>query len=259
MSFCEMMGAIQAICGVCFVFKFPKLFLKIGFIYSTIVLVLLSIGMSLAISLTIVKFLGGPVTFRTVLVATVTPGVIAGFFCILILRLVYDLDKAEQKYRELSITDDLTGIHNRRAFMEIAERELAIARRYGVEFSLVVFDIDDLKKINDKYGHLMGDKILQEVAHVCSLEIRQSDVLARIGGDEFVILVTQSENLNIEKYLDRLRQTIRQIQIDGISCPNEISASMGAAKFTKEIETIDELYRLADQEMYKNKAHNNDH
>jgi diguanylate cyclase (GGDEF)-like protein len=227
-------------------------FLKIGMFWACLLVVALAILISLGITTLVVGMSGGEMTKTSLIAAIVTPGVTAAFFSIVILRLVFDLDEAERRNNDLARTDELTGIRNRRSFLEIAERELGLAKRHSKEFALILFDIDNLKKINDHYGHLSGDKVLREIAHSVKKAIRDTDVFARLGGDEFVILVSESEKLDLEKYMNRLAGQIGEIEI-AKKINETITASMGAKRYTRDIDTIDEIYSLADQEMYQSK------
>ncbi len=180
-----------------------KVFLRVGYVKACILLVVIAITLSFAITTVILFVRGQPMSQNALIASLVTPGVIAALFSTIILRLIYDLDAAEQRFKKLATQDELTGVSNRRSFLEIATRELALAKRYGIEFAIVIIDIDDFKRVNDQFGHLMGDKVLTAIARNCQDEIRKSDILARIGGDEFVMLIAQSEPIDLEKYIQR--------------------------------------------------------
>jgi diguanylate cyclase (GGDEF)-like protein len=220
--------------------------------WACLLVVALAILISLGITTLVVGMSGGEMTKTSLIAAIVTPGVTAAFFSIVILRLVFDLDEAERRNNDLARTDELTRIRNRRSFLEIAERELGLVKRHNKEFALILFDIDNLKKINDHYGHFVGDKVLREVAQSVKKAIRDTDIFARLGGDEFVILVSESAKLDLDKYMNRLARQIGEIEI-AKEINETITASMGAKRYTRDIDTIDEIYSLADQEMYRSK------
>jgi diguanylate cyclase (GGDEF)-like protein len=230
-------------------------FLRIGIIRACILIVVLATLLSLVITSIVLNIMGEEMTGTAIVAAVVTPAITATIFSIIVLRLVYDLDEAERTNKTLARTDDLTGLHNRRSYLEIAGREIERAQRFGHEFALIAFDIDDLKRINDKYGHLVGDKVLKQIASACKEVVRSTDVIARLGGDEFVILVIESKKLNIDDYMGRLANRITGIGI-GKEIKEPITASMGAKRYTSEIKTIDDMYSAADREMYVSKRNN---
>ena len=135
--------------------KIKGWFLKIGIFRSVIVLVFLAIIISLLLTIGIMLLTDEKITRPGIIATVVTPGATTAFFSIIILKLLFDLEEAEQKFKNLSKQDDLTGISNRRAFIEIAEKELDRAIRYGVEFSIVMFDINEFKNVNDRFGHVV--------------------------------------------------------------------------------------------------------
>lgn len=152
--------------------------------------------------------------------------------------------------QRLAITDSLTNGFNRRAFMEIGEREMDRYRRFNRPLAAIMLDIDDFKNINDRYGHAAGDKVLHEVAERISRCIRDIDVLARFGGDEFAILLPDSDWRNIPDISDRI---IRCVVEEPVNIPGEsiqVTISLGAARVTPETSSLDDLLAAADQAMY---------
>ena len=236
--------------------KIKGWFLKIGIFRSVIVLVFLAIIISLLLTIGIMLLTDEKITRPGIIATVVTPGATTAFFSIIILKLLFDLEEAEQKFKNLSKQDDLTGISNRRAFIEIAEKELDRAIRYGVEFSIVMFDINEFKNVNDRFGHVVGDKMLQEIAHQCQVRIRNTDHIARWGGDEFVVLVPQSEDVDLEQYCTRIIQIIRNIHLIENNQSIRVSASIGVKRYTDDVTSIDEIFHLADRDMYQIKDEN---
>ncbi|MFQ5880665.1 MAG: GGDEF domain-containing protein, partial [Dehalococcoidia bacterium] len=114
------------------------------------------------------------------------------------------LNGATQRLADLSVLDELTGVHNRRYFYWQLERELARARRYGTPFTMVLFDIDGLKSINDGLGHLTGDELLRTFARIMQEYSRSTDTCARIGGDEFAVLAPNTPYETAAKLAERL-------------------------------------------------------
>lgn len=167
------------------------------------------------------------------------------------------LREANKKLEELSITDQLTGLHNRRHFESVFENEIKRARRENHTLSLVLFDIDYFKKINDNYGHAYGDAALKKVGetliNVCK---RPSDFVFRVGGEEFVV-VTSSENICDGKNLAELIQrNINNLKIEnsGSKISNFMTISAGIAeKIPRKNDTIDTYMKIADERLYSAK------
>ncbi|MFK5882627.1 MAG: GGDEF domain-containing protein [Sulfurospirillum sp.] len=113
------------------------------------------------------------------------------------------LVKSEQRYRELATRDSLTGILNKFAFQEELNRIISNSKRTNTKFALLFLDLDHFKEVNDTYGHDIGDKLLQEVTNRVLPNIRTEDVLARIGGDEFVLIFTNIKNDTLEKLVKK--------------------------------------------------------
>ncbi|OGB22414.1 MAG: hypothetical protein A3I66_14440 [Burkholderiales bacterium RIFCSPLOWO2_02_FULL_57_36] len=147
-------------------------------------------------------------------------------------------------------TDDLTGLNNRRHFFELGKQLFAVAQRYGTPFSIVMFDLDYFKRINDLYGHQMGDTILKRVATIAQERVRHADVLARYGGEEFIVAlpnVGAHEALAAAENIRRHVAAFREIAGD-----SELSAtiSAGVAEIVPGDDTLDYLIKRADQALY---------
>jgi len=146
----------------------------------------------------------------------------------------------------------LTGLYNRRGFLALAERQLKLGRRSGRGILLVFLDVDGMKQINDTYGHAEGDRTLIRAGGVLEKTFRESDVVARFGGDEFAVLAIEASGHNQEIIAARLRENLRQMN-DEDSGP-AISLSWGVARFDPRSKTsIGQLMAQADQAMYDHK------
>ncbi len=155
------------------------------------------------------------------------------------------------------ITDPLTEVFNRRYLFEIFKREIARAKRYNEPLSVIMMDIDHFKKINDTYGHMIGDKILKGIAKVIKERIRTSDIIARYGGEEFVIVLTNA-NLEIaQKIAEDLRQKVENIVFKIEEKSIKATISLGVAQL-KEDDDVDTLLIRADENLYtaKNRGRN---
>jgi len=152
----------------------------------------------------------------------------------------------------LALTDELTGLYNRRGFLALAERQLKLGRRSGRGILLVFIDVDGLKQLNDTFGHAEGDRTLIRAGGVLEKTFRESDVVARFGGDEFAVLAIEASQHNQETIAARLRENLRQMN-DEDSGP-AISLSWGVARFDPRSKTsIGQLMAQADQAMYDHK------
>lgn len=149
-----------------------------------------------------------------------------------------------------AVIDGLTGIYNRRKFMEEYEREFVRAKRYGEPFSLIVVDLDFLKKINDNFGHQAGDEAIKSVAAVMRQSCRTIDIPARYGGEEFCLLLPNTDLELAEQIAERLRKLINECEIVGYG---NISASIGVACYPKHAPDPDALFQKADDALYKAK------
>jgi diguanylate cyclase (GGDEF)-like protein len=152
----------------------------------------------------------------------------------------------------LALTDELTGLYNRRGFMALAERQLKVGRRSGRGMLLFVMDVDRLKQINDSFGHCEGDRALKCTADALEETFRDSDVVARLGGDEFAVLAIEASGHSEATIKTRLFECLKSI---GAQQPSyEISLSLGVARFDPRNRTsIGELMVKADQAMYEQK------
>jgi diguanylate cyclase (GGDEF)-like protein len=166
-----------------------------------------------------------------------------------ILILAWRIDILEQEIRELSIRDDLTHLYNRRGFFLLAERELRTARRANLAFSVLFLDLDGLKQVNDKLGHDIGSEFLKETAAMINLCFRESDVVARVGGDEFVVA-----GVAAEPGIFMASQRLQRLADDRNARPGNgylVEFSLGMATFDQSNpETLEELVKRADQVMY---------
>jgi diguanylate cyclase (GGDEF)-like protein len=166
---------------------------------------------------------------------------------------VIERKRMEQEIRNLSLTDDLTGLYNRRGFTLLAEQEVKLARREKRDMLLMFGDVDGLKTINDSHGHAQGDLALQEVSTALKETFRESDILARIGGDEFVVLAVDASMERADILTNRIQVALkrRKQQADR---PYQLSLSLGIANYDPEAPcTLSELIAQADGRMYRQK------
>ena len=162
---------------------------------------------------------------------------------------VENADLHEEKKLQ-AVTDGLTGISNRRNFNDSFAKEFERARRYAEPMSLAVVDLDFLKKINDTYGHTAGDDAIKAVASVLSSSSRSIDIAARYGGEEFCLLFPNTLLEESVQIAERIRKLINEIELEGIG---NISASIGVANFPLHASDPDDLFKRADEALYKAK------
>ena len=171
------------------------------------------------------------------------------------IRLLQDeLKRSNEKLQELSNTDPLTMLYNRRYMMSALERELHRAQRKGAPLSLIIMDIDHFKRINDTFGHQQGDVVLMRVAELARQSLRSYDVAARYGGEEFVLILPETSHEEALHVADRLRLAIQQEAFAAPINTTRITISMGVASFPcPGLTTIDDLIRAADEALYRAK------
>jgi diguanylate cyclase (GGDEF)-like protein len=162
------------------------------------------------------------------------------------------LREREQRLDHMSKTDALTLVANRRHFLELLERELARARRYGASLSCVMVDLDHFKEVNDRHGHLIGDQVLVAVADALRRSIRESDVVARYGGEEFVLLLPSTDLTGARDLAERCRAVIAATQVAGRQGLLSVTASMGVASLPPAAD-LDGLLSAADEALYQAK------
>ncbi len=163
-----------------------------------------------------------------------------------------ELEQANEEIQQLSITDELTGLLNRRGFYLLAQPALESARRHRHSCLLAFFDVDGLKRVNDGYGHDAGDDLIRDFAGVLRGNLRKSDIVARMGGDEFCALITEPEG-DPQWLRDRIVHAMGGFTEAG-DRPYQLSASIGLAEFNpSEPTTLDALLAHADELMYEDK------
>ena len=167
------------------------------------------------------------------------------------------LKKLNKELQDLTNIDPLTGAYNRRYFSHISKKLLPLTRREKKNLSLVMIDIDDFKKVNDTYGHDIGDMILKKLVKTISDNLRESDIVARFGGEEFVILLSNTRASEAEFILEKIRIIIQNSMFEEI----RITISIGISEYTFDEDNIEEALKRADEGLYiakengKNKIH----
>ena len=162
------------------------------------------------------------------------------------------LEDLLDKVNFMAITDSLTGLYNRRRFLDVLTNEYERAKRYGTPFSLVMLDIDYFKKINDNFGHVVGDTVLKEISEILLKGIRDIDTAARYGGEEFMLILPNTDKDHARIVAERIRQAIETYDFIGLD--RKISASIGISGMPDaSIADEDRLIRCADFGLYRAK------
>ena len=152
--------------------------------------------------------------------------------------------------QKLAVTDGLTGVYNRHGFCDLGSREVERSARYNRPLTAIMLDIDDFKMVNDTYGHAFGDLVLREVVEQCRQSTRTVDILGRYGGDEFAILLPETDMYTATSVADRLRDTVAELRITEGSAEVSVTISLGIAKLTTETQYLEGLLARADSAMY---------
>jgi len=166
-----------------------------------------------------------------------------------------DLKQISDEFKKLSVTDSLTGIYNRRHFEELIHTETEIAQRHGEVLSLLVIDIDHFKKVNDNYGHPCGDSVLKEVAGTLKANLRKTDIICRVGGEEFVAICKRADKVAAMEISQKLREKVESLTTPFHGEGIKVTISVGVASLNTESgeEQADSLYKQADIAVYHSK------
>jgi diguanylate cyclase (GGDEF)-like protein len=163
--------------------------------------------------------------------------------------------RQRDELRTMAATDELTRVYNRRYFFDQLDRELAAARRYSVPVSVLILDLDGLKALNDSFGHETGDEALRTLAQRLVRYSRASDIVARVGGDEFAVILSRTDSAGAVQIARRMQSSVEdEVPLAGKSRRLRIAVSFGFASFPEDAEDAGQLLRHADGRMYAAKA-----
>jgi len=164
-------------------------------------------------------------------------------------HLFKQLEVQRERLEELAMTDQLTGLYNRHYLLDNASKKINAAKRHDIALSLVVIDIDFFKSFNDEHGHAMGDLVLTKVAELLASHVRDYDIVARFGGEEFVILYDHCLLIQAVEKTENLRKSLEQLKPEGLT----VTASFGLAQFQLQDTDFDGLFARADEAVYQAK------
>ena len=190
-----------------------------------------------------------PQTF-TILMAKFSPFLLVAYVTSM---LAADILQAKKRITRLSQTDDLTGLLNMRAFNLVLEKEIARVTRYAQPFTVIMVDVDGLKGVNDRHGHTAGSRLIRIIAQSIQDCVRTSDVLARYGGDEFVIMMAHTSTEHARTAAERIRAAINNTSFDVKGVRIASTVSVGIASFPECVEEAADVLDKADIALYKSK------
>ena len=167
---------------------------------------------------------------------------------------ITDLVKNAQELKKLATIDSMTGLYNRRHFLVLAETEWGRFQRYQRPLTMLMVDVDHFKLVNDKFGHATGDIVLTSVANACFEDKRTTDIVGRIGGEEFAMLLPETDIEQAAIVAERVRQKIMKRRLLAEDRDLSVTVSLGVAQATLSMSGVGALLNAADQALYKAKA-----
>ena len=236
--------------------------------------IIITVFLSIVVSNILVHFFettfSPPITLSDYVGTTFISGVASTIASILIFSRTYQLSLAkaelenltqrllsmQKKLRIQAETDSLTGLANRRSFFLSLHKEISRYDRAQRPFSVLLIDIDHFKKVNDTYGHIVGDHVLQELAKILETDARNQDLVARTGGEEFCVLLPETTHEQAEITAERIRKTTSEVYMDCDICSKpafKITISIGVAEIRPN-ENVDQIYNRADMALYRAKT-----
>jgi diguanylate cyclase (GGDEF)-like protein len=198
----------------------------------------------------------GPSYYRSALkISVLVPLMVATPVSWVVVNLLHEVESAHASALNLAWRDELTGLLHRRRFVELAQRELDLARRSAAPLAAALIDLDHFKQINDEFGHEVGDAVLRATANACAQALRGTDLIARWGGEEFVVVLPLASPGAAAEVVERVRAAIAAQEVAGPGgVPVRCTASIGLARFDPSSAAFDDLIRRADLAMYQAKA-----
>ncbi len=168
-----------------------------------------------------------------------------------------ELERSCRQLEELSVLDELSGLYNRRGFMTLAHQQLALARRRKEKFLLFFIDLDNLKAINDTYGHKEGDAALVNTSRIIKKTFRETDIAGRWGGDEFAVIAIDSTINEFDEIIKRLKKYLNEVNAK-TKKPYKLSFSVGSASYSQgRYHSIEDMLEMADIDLYRKKKSKN--
>ncbi|MDZ7856435.1 GGDEF domain-containing protein [Sphaerotilus sp.] len=224
---------------------------RVGVRKATAAVVGLSVVASVALTLVWHLVAGWSLQSQGMVMAALVPVPIASVCAAFTLKLILALDQAMVRLEELAMTDSLTNVRNRRCFMQAAALEFERATRHNRPMAIVLIDVDHFKRINDRHGHQVGDKALIDIARACQATLRKTDLLARFGGEEFIVLLPETGQREAVRLAERMRSAVAtDVQLPDRAQVGLVTISLGAVALSRATPTLDLLIQAADQALY---------
>lgn len=231
-----------------------RLGMRLGLLHATAALTLCVIVAAGVIAQGVISIAGQGDRLIALIATTVCSSVLTPLVAYLVLRLVFELHRTRQQLTALATHDDLTGVHNRRHFMTMVQREWDRARRYNMQAALLLIDADHFKHVNDNHGHLGGDELLRAIAKKVGESLRQADVLARFGGEELIVFLPHTDPLGALDVAERIRERVQALSVEWKTAKVSTTVSIGMAPMRKELPSLDWMIHEADTALYAAKA-----
>ncbi|WP_294000870.1 GGDEF domain-containing protein [Sphaerotilus sp.] len=224
---------------------------RMGVQRATVVLVGVSVLASVLLTAGWHWLAGWSLNSHALIMAALVPVPIASLGAGYTLQLIVALEQAIRRLESLAMTDSLTGIRNRRCFMQAAALEFERATRHARPMAVVLIDVDHFKRVNDRHGHQLGDQVLVEIARSCQSTLRKTDLLARFGGEEFIVLLPETGQREAVRLADRMRMAVSaDLRLPDSQRPGAVTISLGAVALSRSTPTLDLLIQAADQALY---------
>ncbi|MEJ6002262.1 GGDEF domain-containing protein [Paucibacter soli] len=219
---------------------------RLGLLRTWLLLCAGALMLSLGLAQLGLTLLGQADNLAAALVASGMALACTGLSAYLLLRLVQHVERAQDGVLRHATEDPLTGTLNRRHFLDLVEREWSRARRYDMACALLLMDVDHFKRVNERFGHRCGDQVLREIAAASVETLRHADVLARFGGEEFIVFLPHTDPLGALDVAERMRERVEALQLAWNGAELRVSVSLGVAALHPEHLTLDQLIHDAD-------------
>lgn len=237
----------------CCWFIMSKLIVRLGFYLSVTLLTAFAVFISLLVTPIVLSLTDEKITVVSYLIATVISLIVAPSVSSLFISQFFKIYTLEKEIREIAMYDEMTGFLTRRFFLQYAESHVSLANRAKTEFAIMVLDIDNFKKINDKYGHMAGDKVLNEFGLLCLKHKRKEDFFGRTGGEEFTFLLPNVDASGAKSYAEKIRQQVERLEIEFDQSTIRCTVSVGFVSYLSSKVPLESLIRSADDAMYRAK------
>lgn len=231
-----------------------RMVLRWGVRRSTLAMTALVLLFAVLLSQGVISALGRGDRVIALVSATLCAVVLTPLVGSVVLRLVFALERTRERLTVLATHDDLTGIHNRRHFLEVVQREWDRARRYQTPSAVLLIDADHFKRVNDAHGHLCGDALLRAIAKAVGESLRQADVLARFGGEELIVFLPHTDPLGAIDVAERIRERVQAVEVAWKDTKVSTTVSIGVSPMRAELPSLDWMIHEADTALYAAKS-----